>query len=167
MIQILIYFKPPLGGRMNKLLFLVVTAIIGLTTANPLMAAEKIYVGSESCKACHEQQHHNFMTFSKKAHSFDSIKKMKKKLSPEEYKTCFECHTTGYGKKGGFVSESQTPELRNPGCESCHGPGSLHSESEDSDDIIREVTLENCNTCHSEDRIDAFDFKPLLYGGAH
>jgi len=152
---------------MNKLFLVLCAAIIGLTTANRLLAAEKTYVGSESCKDCHEEQHHNFMSFSKKAHSFDGIKKMEKKLTPEEYQTCFECHTTGYKKKGGFVSESQTPGLKNSGCEVCHGPGSLHAESEDPDDIIRKVTMENCITCHSEDRIDAFGFKPLLYGGAH
>jgi Cytochrome c554 and c-prime len=152
---------------MNKLFFILCAAVIGLTTASQLWAAEKTYVGSESCKDCHEAQYHNFITFSKKAHSFDSIKKMEKKLSAQEYETCFECHTTGYGKKGGFISESQTPELKNPGCEVCHGPGSLHAESEDPDDIVRAVTLENCTTCHNGDRIDAFDFKPLLYGGAH
>jgi len=113
--------------------------------------------GRKVAKRVMNKQHHNFMTFSKKAHSFDSIKKMEKKLSPQEYQTCFECHTTGYGKKGGFISESQTPELKNPGCEVCHGPGSLHAESEDPDDIVREVTLENCNACHSKDRIEALD----------
>lgn len=156
-----------MGGRMNKVFLILCVAIMALTTSNSLLAEEKTYVGSESCKECHEQEHHNFMTFSKKAHSFDSIKKMEKKLSPQEYQTCFECHTTGFGKKGGFISESQTPGLKNPGCEVCHGPGSLHVESEDPDDIVREVTLENCTACHSEDRIEAFDFKPLLFGGAH
>ena len=88
-------------------------------------------------------------------------------MSPEEYQNCFECHTTGYSKKGGFVSEEKTPELKNPGCEACHGPGSLHAASEDPGEIVRKVTIENCNTCHSKDRVEVFDFKPLLFGGAH
>ncbi|MBA3012170.1 MAG: cytochrome C [Desulfobacula sp.] len=141
--------------------------MIGLAYASGLSAEEKTYVGSEACKDCHEQQYNNFMNFSKKAHSFDNIKKMEKKLSPEEYQNCFECHTTGYNQKSGFVSEEKTPELKNPGCEVCHGPGSLHAASEDPGEIVRKVTIENCNTCHSKDRIEAFDFKPLLFGGAH
>jgi hypothetical protein len=151
---------------MNKLFIIVCVTILGLTTANILSAEEKSYVGSETCKECHDQQYNNFLKYSKKAHSFDSIKKMEEKLSIEEYQACFECHTTGYNKKGGFVSEVKTPGLKNPGCEVCHGPGSLHVDTEDPDDIVR-VTMESCNACHSGDRIEAFDFKPLLFGGAH
>ncbi|MCD4678721.1 MAG: cytochrome c family protein, partial [Desulfobacula sp.] len=115
-------------------------------------AEDKIFIGSEACKACHEQEYSNYMKYSKKAQSFESIKKMEKKLTPQEYQSCFECHTTGYGKKGGFVSQKETPQLKDAGCEVCHGPGSLHAESEDPDLITRDVTMENCNTCHSKDR---------------
>ena len=130
-------------------------------------ADEKIYVGSEACKECHEKEYANYITYAKKAASFESIKKMEKKLTPEEYRGCFECHTTGYGKNGGFVSEKETPQFKDAGCEVCHGPGSLHVDTEDPNEIISNISMENCNSCHSEDRVDAFDFKPLLFGGAH
>ncbi len=130
-------------------------------------AQEAVYTGSQACRDCHQDQYENFIKYSKKADSFKSIKKMEKKLTPEEYQGCFECHTTGYGQKGGFVSEQQTPELKDTGCEVCHGPGSLHVESEDPEDIITEMSMEHCMTCHSEERVSAFDFKPLLFGGAH
>lgn len=131
------------------------------------IAQEKLYVGSQACKDCHEKEYANFVKYAKKAHSFSSIKKMKKKLTPEEYQACFECHTTGYGQTGGFVSEEKTPELKDAGCEVCHGPGSLHVESEDPELINSELSMEDCNACHNQDRIDTFDFKPLLFGGAH
>ena len=152
---------------MNRLVLIVFAAVVGLTVANHGWAEEKIYVGSETCKDCHEQQYDNFMKYSKKAHSFDNIKKMETKLTAVEYQTCFECHTTGYKQKGGFISEAKTPEVKNPGCEARHGPGSLHAESEDPEEIIGQLTMENCITCHNEDRVQAFDFKPLIYGGAH
>ena len=133
----------------------------------PCFAEEKIYIGSKACKNCHEREYLNFMTYAKKANSFNSIKKMEKKLTPEEYQGCFECHTTGYGKKGGFISEEKTPDLMIAGCEVCHGPGSLHADSENPDLIIRDISMENCTTCHNDDRIEAFNFKPLLFGGAH
>lgn len=138
-----------------------------LFTAATCFAEEKTYIGSKACKDCHEQEYSNFVKYAKKADSFKSIKKMEKKLTPEEYQSCFECHTTGYGKKGGFISEEKTPALMDAGCEVCHGPGSRHADTEDPDEIISDLSMENCNTCHNEDRIEAFDFKPLLFGGAH
>jgi hypothetical protein len=130
-------------------------------------AAQKVYVGSKACKECHEHEYANYIQFARKSRSFENIKKMKNKLTPAEYKSCFECHTTGYGKQGGFVSEEKTPELKNAGCEVCHGPGSLHVESEDPDMIVGRVSMEICNRCHNKDRIEAFNLKPLLFGGAH
>ncbi len=74
-----------------------------------LAAKESRYVGSRVCKKCHEKEYSNYEKFAKKASSFESIKQMKSKLTPSEYRKCFECHTTGYGKPGGFVSEKSTP----------------------------------------------------------
>ncbi len=128
---------------------------------------EKRYVGSKACKECHEEEYDRFQRFAKKSHSFESILRMKKGLTGSELKTCYECHTTGYGRPGGFVSEEETPELMNTGCEVCHGPGSAHIKSEDPADIKTEITMEDCTTCHNKERVKAFNFKPLIYGGAH
>jgi len=109
----------------------------------------------------------NFKAYAKKASSFESIELMKKGLTESEIKECFKCHTTGYEKPGGFISEEKTPELRNAGCEVCHGPGSVHCETEDSEDIKGQLSIDDCESCHSADRVNAFKFKPLIYGGAH
>jgi len=123
--------------------------------------------GSEACKECHEAEYSNFKRYAKKSHSFESIMTMKKGLTQEEMKKCFACHTTGYGEPGGFRSEAETPNLKNTGCEACHGPGSLHVETEDPGDIKGRLTREDCKACHNSDRVKAFKFKPLIYGGAH
>ncbi len=130
-------------------------------------AQKAVYVGAETCRGCHEAQYDSFMKNSKKAHSYASIQKMEKKLTPAEFQECFTCHTTGYGQQGGFTSIAQTPDLKNPGCEVCHGPGSLHAESGDPADLGGEVSLAVCKTCHSSERVAAFGFKPILYAGAH
>ncbi|HDS17152.1 MAG TPA: hypothetical protein ENN66_11215 [Proteobacteria bacterium] len=57
--------------------------------------------------------------------------------------------------------------MSNLGCESCHGPGGAHIESEDSSDIIAKIDVTSCTHCHNSERVEAFNFKPLLYGGAH
>ena len=33
--------------------------------------------------------------------------------------------------------------------------------------IKRDLSIEDCETCHNQERVSAFNFKPLLYGGAH
>ncbi len=127
----------------------------------------KTYVGTEVCKGCHEKEHTSFTTHSKMSHSFKSIGKMKKGLTAEELKKCYECHTTGYGKPGGFKSETETPDLKNLGCESCHGPGSGHASSSNPKDIKRRLDMKDCEACHTKDRVAAFNYKPVLFGGAH
>ncbi|MBF0527875.1 MAG: cytochrome c family protein [Deltaproteobacteria bacterium] len=145
---------------------------IGLVFApGQISGAEEIqtYIGSLACKTCHPNEYFRFNRFSKKPHSYTQIKLMKKGLTDDEYKGCLECHVTGYGRPGGFVSESQTPHLMELGCEACHGPGGVHASSQAAKDIKGRgrLSLADCEKCHREDRIEAFNFRPLIYGGAH
>lgn len=125
------------------------------------------YVGTDTCKPCHIMQYENFKKYSRMSRSYEAVEKMKNKLNSEELKVCFHCHTTGYGKKGGFISIEKTPHLKDTGCEVCHGPGKKHVETKNPQYIHRKLTVEICESCHTEERIKAFRFKPLLYGGAH
>ena len=125
------------------------------------------FIGSEACGDCHPEEYENYTKFAKKAHSSHSIKIMASDLTEEEIKGCYSCHTTGYGKPGGFVSFEETPQLANSGCEVCHGPGSLHADSQDIADIDHDLDIEMCTSCHNEERVGAFNFKPMLFGGAH
>ena len=145
--------------------------LLFLSSVAPLPAQaqgeSKTYVGTEVCKGCHEKEHASFTTHSKMGNSFRSITRMKKGLTAEELKKCYECHTTGYGKPGGFKSEAETPDLKNLGCESCHGPGSGHASSSNPKDIKRRLDTKDCEACHTKDRVTAFNYKPVLFGGAH
>ncbi len=125
------------------------------------------YVGSDQCKSCHEKEYSSFQKNAKKAHSYDSIAVMKKGLTDTEFEMCFECHTTGYKKPGGFRSERETPNLKEAGCEVCHGPGSVHAETGDPGDIKGKLTSKDCEVCHNSERVGAFKYKPMVYGGAH
>jgi hypothetical protein len=125
------------------------------------------YVGSDVCKDCHENEYESFNAYAKKAHSYESIRVMKKGLTEAEFRKCFECHTTGYKQPGGFRSEEETPKLKNAGCEVCHGPGSLHLKTQEGKDIKGSLTAKDCDVCHCSERVEAFDYKPLIHGGAH
>ncbi|MBI5559272.1 MAG: cytochrome C [Deltaproteobacteria bacterium] len=128
---------------------------------------EAIYAGSPACKSCHEKEYASFTTYAKKSRSYESIERIKKGLNEDDLKKCYSCHTTGYGKEGGFVSADQTPDLKNAGCEVCHGPGSLHIRDQTPESITGAPTIKVCDQCHTGERIKAFRFKPLIHGGAH
>lgn len=92
------------------------------------------YIGAKKCKACHIKQFKSWKKTSM-ADSFETLKagvkadaKKKAGMDPDKDYThdakCLKCHTTGYGKPGGFTSIEETPKLAGVQCESCHGPGS-------------------------------------------
>lgn len=131
------------------------------------MAQDATFIGSKACGECHEEQYNSFLKRSKKATSWDSIAIMASDLKPDELESCYECHTTGHGQPGGFVSKEKTPHLADVGCETCHGPGSIHAEFGDPDDLTNTPTEETCESCHNAERVGVFDFEPMLYSGAH
>jgi hypothetical protein len=137
------------------------------SSAEQMTRKDPRYIGSEACKSCHENEYRNFITYAKKATSYRSIERVKKGLSEEEIKGCYACHTTGYGKPGGFISEEKTPHLKNAGCEVCHGPGEFHINLRDPRYIKRKMKIEDCEVCHTSERVRAFRYKPMIHGGAH
>ncbi|KHK02964.1 cytochrome c family protein [Desulfovibrio sp. TomC] len=146
-------------------------AAAALALALPLAARSEEpaarFVGSEVCAPCHAAQHERFLRYSKKAHSSKNLRLMAKGLTDQELTSCYGCHTTGYGRPGGFTSFAATPQLADAGCEVCHGPGSLHAASGDPAAIKGRLTLADCDPCHNDSRVRSFGYKPLLNAGAH
>ncbi|MHC4471516.1 MAG: multiheme c-type cytochrome [Planctomycetota bacterium] len=119
------------------------------------------YKGSKACKLCHDKEHEGsgFNPWTawqemKHAKAIESLT-AEQIASGKDHKgrACVQCHTTGYGK-GGFESKEKTPKLANVGCESCHGPGSLHittmvmAEDEKVDDMKISKSV-GCVQCHN------------------
>ncbi|MBI9081376.1 MAG: cytochrome C [Pseudodesulfovibrio sp.] len=150
------------------LVFFAVAFFVAVGMANTARTNSGQFVGTEACAECHDVEYENYKKFSKKAHSGNSVKVMADDLTQQELEECFDCHMTGFGKPGGFVSFEETPDMADAGCEVCHGPGYDHVESEGDTDLIKgDLDIAGCETCHNPERVAAFDFKPLLYGGAH
>lgn len=154
--------------------FIVLAACVVLLAAVPRGRAEQVkgqevrasYVGSQNCQSCHPEIYARFKKYSKMARSYKHVRLLKKGLTEQEYHHCLKCHTTGYGKPGGFSSEKETPQLAQVGCEDCHGPGSIHVATADPKNI-RTVSEKGCKACHNSERVGAFRFRPMIYGGAH
>jgi hypothetical protein len=128
---------------------------------------QSIYVGSEACKDCHPTEYESFVVNAKKSGSFKSIERLRRGLTDEEIKKCYSCHTTGYGKPGGFIDPETTPHLKNAGCEVCHGPGEAHVKTTDPEDTKGQLSKKDCEVCHISERVKAFRYKPMIHGGAH
>lgn len=139
------------------------------------------YIGAEGCKKCHFKQYLSWKK-TEMAKSFTTLKageakeaKEKAKLDPaKDYTkdaTCLGCHTTGYGKAGGYPAlvegkawtEEETKRaaaMEGVQCESCHGPGDKYAAyKKDHDDYkLKEVLdmglvhpdKDNCVSCHNE-----------------
>ncbi len=89
--------------------------------SKPEVKSGTAYRGNDSCIGCHKKA---YSKWSKTAHSksFETLE-----MDREEKTTrCLRCHTTGYGRKSGFIDKENTPELKEVGCETCHGPGEDH-----------------------------------------
>ena len=163
-----------------------------LITAFVSAAGAAEYIGAKKCKACHMKEYKSWQE-TKMAKSFENLKagvkadeKKKAGLDPaKDYtadKDCLRCHTTGYGKAGGFKSLAETPDLVDVQCEACHGPGADFSQIMKKDKQFKLADVKgaglmvpnekenNCMECHGGDspfneKVDAkykFDIKDRL-----
>lgn len=102
------------------------------------------YTGSDACKSCHEYAYEKWR---QKGHAraYSILETVGSDYDPE----CVICHVVGLRYESGFVSPEQTPQMRDVGCENCHGPGSMHISS-----LGAKPTGEpkyTCEQCHTPD----------------
>lgn len=130
---------------------------LAMRSAPPLQPGQAGYAGSAVCGKCHE---HALAWWQKHAHgqAYATLEKAHKQYNL----SCVGCHVTGYEKPGG-AAVVKNAGLVNVGCESCHGPGSMHAADPDADltdaQTVRLEVAENvCVECHNEEHSDAFDY---------
>lgn len=130
-----------------------------------LMPSTAAYVGSNACQSCHTKE---FETWSAgpHAHAVATLEKAGKQGEAD----CLGCHTTAYGKTGGFpagASPASSPDLARVGCESCHGPGGNHIGEHAQrvgtilslgDKCESCVILKVCGSCHDKANDPGFEF---------
>jgi hypothetical protein len=107
---------------------------------------------------CHEEAY-AFWKKTKHAHAWATLEEQGKHFDL----TCIGCHTVGYQQAGGFCRLKDVSPLKEVGCESCHGPGSIHVEDSEPSSIKLEASEETCKSaCHVPDHSDAFVFEKYL-----
>lgn len=121
------------------------------------------FVGSQRCIGCHLSI---FQTWQKTSHAGAFEDLSKRGPDGKTNAECLACHTTGYGQKGGFRTEADTPYLRNVQCESCHGPGIRHLRNP-SEKGYGATTEQTCLRCHDGTNSPKFDYEKYREKIAH
>ena len=113
----------------------------------PGVRAVATYVGSQRCLPCHKAAGAVWAQ-SAHAHAFATLIARQADADPK----CIGCHTTGFGVFSGYRREFGQDKLINAGCESCHGPGSLHVRQRQGDTAVsftyRPLGAGDCQKCH-------------------
>jgi hypothetical protein len=116
------------------------------------------YVGSKSCKLCHDYEYHKWMTSppvilpdlppakSRHSNAFATLVDVNSDYDPE----CVICHVVGMRYETGFVTSERTPQLKDVGCENCHGPGSEHVRSLGA--VETAGPKSSCTDCHTPEQ---------------
>ena len=115
------------------------------------------YAGNVICGACHQE---TFLHWKTTGHALahETLEMVAHDYDPE----CVACHVTGLYYESGFTSQEQTPGLKGVGCESCHGPGSMHvaaAEKGIKGDGYGKVEPRDCETCHDIEHSSQFRYK--------
>jgi len=113
------------------------------------------YVGSAACQSCHAPAY-AWWTRHPHGKAYTTLEAVHKQFNL----SCVGCHVTGYGKPGGS-SVVHNAGLTHVGCESCHGPGSLHVAKPSAAaqaPITKAPTEATCKQCHSPEHSDLFEY---------
>jgi hypothetical protein len=116
------------------------------------------YVGSARCQTCHAPA---YAWWTQHAHgrAYTTLEQVHKQFNL----SCVSCHVTGYGKPGGSTVVNNQG-LTHVGCESCHGPGSLHVDKPAAENtkLTSAPGEAVCKQCHTPEHSDLFEFQTYV-----
>lgn len=115
------------------------------------------FVGNEACRDCHKEAFPVWEA-SKHAHGLETLVKENKQFHLD----CIGCHVTGWQRAGGVCRIDKTAGREGIGCESCHGPGSIHSDEPTLTNIGKGNDPKMCVSCHDRENSPHFDFEKYV-----
>ncbi len=117
----------------------------------------KSYAGSRACRSCHKKQYDNWQA-SRHGRAYRTLEEKKQQYNLN----CIYCHVTGLNRDNAPVALSLNENMRNVGCESCHGPGKQHLLDPSKQKMILRPTSQTCQSCHRDEHDDSFVYKEAL-----
>ncbi len=132
----------------------------------PAPAGQPHYVGSQACASCHGAAV-RWWRGTPHGRAYATLADRNKNFNL----SCVGCHVTGYLQPGGSTV-THVQSLQDVGCESCHGPASMHvadpTGAAVNVNLAPAETL--CRTCHNPEHSDRFHFdtyRRLLIAPGH
>jgi len=108
--------------------------------------------GSQTCAPCHVTSHKAWLA---QPHAAALNVLVSKGFDVDP--ACQQCHTTGYGMPGGFISLSQSAQnFAGVGCENCHGPSAAHVANPKTRTPF--AAADQCVRCHDHENSPKFDY---------
>ncbi len=108
-------------------------------------------VGTDSCRDCHAGDCSRWES-SGHAQAWQSLTR----TGAEVDAYCQQCHSTGFGLPGGFVSLKRSPQRTSVGCEACHGPSKAHVRDPHVRTAYFGQALNRCDRCHDRENSPQF-----------
>jgi hypothetical protein len=138
------------------------------STPPPVPEGQATFVGNEACEDCHDEAV-KFWSQTRHAGAWETLVQRGQQLDLE----CIGCHVTGWGGPGG-ATLAKNERLRDVGCETCHGPGSIHVAKGGEEKplaVVLNPPKEMCATqCHTKEHSDTFQYEAYprdLVGKGH
>lgn len=119
----------------------------------PAADGQASYMGVEACTSCHAEER-AVWNKTAHAHAYATLEKQFVEYNLD----CVGCHVTGYERPGGSTV-TFVDKLKDVGCETCHGPGSLHANDPKKKGlIVTKPEPKSCVTeCHHPPHVEGFD----------
>ncbi|OGQ87121.1 MAG: hypothetical protein A2512_01875 [Deltaproteobacteria bacterium RIFOXYD12_FULL_56_24] len=128
--------------------------------ATPLAQSQGVFpenhAGSTACQNCHAPQFKKWLN-TRHASAYTTLER---KGQPFNTK-CLPCHVTGAFGQSEEIVLTLAADLRQVGCETCHGPSRQHAARPQSAKPNR-PTKDTCLRCHTADQDDNFIFPEAL-----
>lgn len=137
----------------------VAQANLARARANPVPCPEAApgeasFVGNDTCAACHGPAL-AFWKTTGHARAWETLVEIEKQYDL----ACISCHVTGWERPGGVCDVAHTEGRVDVGCESCHGPGSLHVQNPTQARLPAQVPERTCLSCHTPENSSAFHYE--------
>jgi len=103
------------------------------------------FAGSQACEECHAEA---TAVWEKTPHAHATETLMKLHPPRHHDPECLSCHVTGWDPQkyypftSGYLNLATTPQLKENGCENCHGPAADHVAAEAGDVDVDDARLE-------------------------
>ncbi len=118
---------------------------LGRIKAGKLKVVENRYIGWRRCGKCHQAEVKSWRR-TRHAKAYETLVNKNRQYNLD----CLFCHVTGIDRQHKLAALSVSADLREVGCESCHGPGRAHATNPKKNKLISSPREKICLNCHTK-----------------